>query len=110
MLHPTKGDIEMSKKPAQIAFETRDAYSASRYGNREWVNCAAYLQGLGLTDDDVETVLRSKVMRWAADQCDNGDEYFDYPAVTDLEKYVTVGSNRPFAGLGLRRAKGKLFS
>jgi hypothetical protein len=97
----------MSKKPEQIAYETLDAYSAGRYGNREWVNCAAYLQNLGLSDADVETVLRSKVMRWAADQCENGDDYFDYPTVNDLRKHVE-GCKRPFAGLGLRSSAGEI--
>jgi hypothetical protein len=96
----------MTKKPEQITYETLDSYSANRYGNREWVNCAAYLQGLGLSDADVETVLRSKVMRWAADDCNNSDDYFDYPTVADLRNYVE-SCNHPFVGLSLRSKVGR---
>lgn len=50
-----------------LARKTEDAYSVSRYGAKSWHACAMLLVRAGLADDEVEWVLRSKHMRWAAD-------------------------------------------
>lgn len=46
---------------------TRDAYSFNRYGEEAWMNAIRLLAPL-YTEDDVEWILRSKYMRWAADR------------------------------------------
>lgn len=46
---------------------TRNAYSFSRYGAVAWMN-AIRLLAPSCTEEEVEWILRSKYMRWAADQ------------------------------------------
>ena len=46
---------------------TRDAYSFDRYGERAWMN-AIRLLAPSCTEEEVEWILRSKYMRWAADR------------------------------------------
>ena len=48
-----------------IASRCQDAYSANRYAN--WHEVARTLLALGFTDAEAETVMRSKITRWAAD-------------------------------------------
>ena len=60
----------------ELARKTCDAYSVFRY--RSWPNVARLLLKQGFTDDQAETIMRSKWMRWAADQY-NG-RYGDVPA------------------------------
>ena len=50
---------------AAIADRCRDAYSANRY--RSWPEVARVLLAMGFTDAEAETVMRSKITRWAAD-------------------------------------------
>jgi len=52
---------------AIIALNTADAYSADRYGKREWEACAQELLSRGCTQAETEAFLRSKHMRWAGD-------------------------------------------
>lgn len=53
---------------ARIANKTfDDAYSAERYGRNEWAKAAIFLAGHGFTADEIESILLSKWMRWAAD-------------------------------------------
>lgn len=47
---------------------TQDAYSFYRYGAEAWMNAIRLLAGVGYTEEEVEWILRSKYMRWAADQ------------------------------------------
>jgi hypothetical protein len=49
-----------------LAGETLDAYSANRY--RSWTACARFLLEEGWSEKQAEAILRSKVMRWAADR------------------------------------------
>lgn len=50
-----------------IAAKTSDAYSADAWGPVLWVKAAQMLCDMGLTDDEVEEVLRSKDTRFARD-------------------------------------------
>jgi hypothetical protein len=52
----------------QIAQDTSDAYSADRYGSVEWTRAADELLRRGMTPAQVNAVLRSKHMRYAADE------------------------------------------
>lgn len=70
---------EVNELYAEIADRTEDAYSCDRYGN-EWANCAKTLLVRGYTEAETEWVLRSKWMRWAADQSMDPDA----PKATDL--------------------------
>jgi hypothetical protein len=49
----------------RVANRTQDAYSVDRY--RSWLACAKLLHGRGYTEREIETIMRSKIMRWAAD-------------------------------------------
>jgi len=50
----------------ELATRTEDAYSAGTYVS--WYSCAAVLRERGLSDREVEAFLRSKHLRWAADE------------------------------------------
>jgi hypothetical protein len=47
------------------------AYSADRYGADEWRKAAGFLAAHGFTAEEIETILKSKWMRWAADNLGN---------------------------------------
>lgn len=66
-----------------LAAATADAYSFDRY--RDWRACVALLLRRGYTERQAEAILRSKHMRWAADQSPNR-----YGRVTsaDLARYL----------------------
>ncbi len=55
----------------EIVDRTTDAYAFGRYySRREWQHIIQFLRGVGsedYSDDEVEEILRSKHMRWAAD-------------------------------------------
>lgn len=67
---------------ALLAEKTRDAYSASLYG-ASWVACAKLLARRGLNDAEIEAVLRSKWMRWAADS-----SFHHKPTSEDLARFM----------------------
>lgn len=50
-----------------VALATSDAYSYDRYGVNAWLATAKYLEKQGLTDRQIEAILRSKHTRWAMD-------------------------------------------
>ena len=54
-------------KALTIAAKCADAYSADFWGPVAWVEAAQMLIDMGLTDEEVEGVLRSKLTRWARD-------------------------------------------
>lgn len=54
-------------KALTIAARCSDAYSADMWGPVAWVQAAQMLVDMGLTDEQVEGVLRSKLTRWARD-------------------------------------------
>lgn len=56
----------MKSKSKELAAKTQNAYSAYRYGS-QWVNCAELLLTARFSEEEAEEVLRSKIMRWAAD-------------------------------------------
>ena len=64
MKEPNSFDYILATK---LAAETSDAYSYNRYGVDEWFKCIWFLVEYGYTNEAIETILRSKTMRWAAD-------------------------------------------
>jgi hypothetical protein len=54
-------------RPLKLAAETADAYSADIWGPVAWCEAALMLCDMGLSDDEVRGVLRSKLTRWARD-------------------------------------------
>jgi hypothetical protein len=64
-----------------LALRTEDAYSFDRYAN--WPATAQALLDFGLNEAQAEAVLRSKFMRWAADQVDF--PYGEVPAQAIIE-------------------------
>ena len=51
----------------QAALNTQDAYSYDRYGVNGWLASAKFMEKQGLTQPQIEAMLRSKYMRWAMD-------------------------------------------
>lgn len=51
----------------KVAANTADAYSADCFGPVEWVKAAEMLLEYGLTEEQAEAVLRSKLTRWCRD-------------------------------------------
>lgn len=57
----------------QVASQSEDAYSFDRYAHGEWAKAARLLASRGLNAAEVEWFLRSKHMRWAADESGGSD-------------------------------------
>lgn len=80
--------------------KTSDAYSYDRYSRSGWRQSIKYLQSLGFDDELVEEVLRSKIMRWAADSAANNR--YGRNTSKDLQRYLeyndisTVSAMRKF--------------
>ena len=53
--------------PLEMLERTRDAYSFDRYGEEAWLNAISLLS-LIYNEAEVEWILYSKYMRWAADR------------------------------------------
>lgn len=53
---------------AKLRLSTRDAYSYKRYKATAWRVAIGELDKLGFNEFEIETILRSKLMRWAADE------------------------------------------
>ena len=64
----------------RIAERCRDAYSADRYAS--WPAVAQALLRAGYTERETETIMRSKITRWAADSLPAGSarRYGNAPA------------------------------
>lgn len=58
------------KEIEALADRTADAYSYEDYGRDAWVRCITFLAEKGFGAREIEDVLRSKVMRRAADEAD----------------------------------------
>jgi len=67
--------------------KTSEAYSFSRYGAGAWRKSIENLFELGYNKKEVEWILNSKLMRWAADQFSQyaGDENTGYEICDGFE-------------------------
>ncbi len=82
---------KISPQAATIALITSDAYSADRYGPREWRRVAAALEDLGrFTPAQVEEIMRSKIARWAGDQAADPSK----PTAADFMAFWNVMGQR----------------
>ena len=52
-----------------------ESYSYSRYGSQAWTVAIENLEVMGYNLQDAEWILRSKLMRWAADAFERVDLY-----------------------------------
>lgn len=85
-------DNRLMRYAARLARRTRDAYSAERF--QRWEDCALALEASGLSVAVAETILRSRLTRWAADH----SERLDYkPRAGDLLAFMAA---QPGAVLG----------
>lgn len=66
----TKTTAQRVRDLTAATWET--AYSFSRYGAAGWRSAIRELIRRGFDNREIEAVLRSKFMRWAADACDRG--------------------------------------
>lgn len=82
------------RKPAAvIAARCEDAYSFGRY--RSWVGVAEALLARGYDAEEVEIIMRSKWMRWAAD---DGGRPYGRATARDLISWI---DEHPLAGRGM---------
>lgn len=65
----------------EIAGRTHDAYSRPRF--EDWTACAQAILDLGHDARTTEYILRSKLVRWAADR--SGCDYGKVPAIAIVE-------------------------
>lgn len=49
-----------------VSANTSNAYMFDDYTESEWKKCIGYLRGQGFNQDQIEEILRSKIMRWAS--------------------------------------------
>jgi len=70
-----------------LAEKTKDAYSHDRYGKKSWLAQTKFLL-TKFTEEQVEWILRSKHMRWAADKFETAR---GVPLKT-MEKWYADGS------------------
>ncbi len=73
----------------EMAQKTSDAYSSTRYNS--WESCVRQLQKLGLNDQEVEAVLRSKWTRWAAD---SSNAPYGKATSKDLLRYIEKNESK----------------
>lgn len=73
------------------------AYSYGRYNDAAWKANAEFLAARGLDARQIEAVLRSKHMRWAADLL--GDEHLDHAMERYLQEYPRELNERELAQL-----------
>ena len=64
----------------RVARKTCDAYSRDSYASLEWYKLADWLLEQGLTEAEAETILRSKLTRWAGDSAPEEREWGEYKA------------------------------
>jgi hypothetical protein len=85
----------LSSDEVSLLATTQDAYSYDRYGHVEWRKCIQHLiRDWGFSKVEAESILRSKWMRFAADQGKGAR-----PSVGDLRKWLNAEVRR----LGLTR-------
>ena len=76
-----------------LAVRTADAYSFDRYAS--WKACAAALLRRGYNDRQAEKILRSRIMRWVADNARHG-----YATSNDLLRFMDRDPSAIFVVLG----------
>lgn len=84
-------------KPAEVVARTRDAYSIDRFGS--WLACARLLRDRGYTALEAEVILRSKIMRWAADHSQDDGRRYGRATAKDLARYLDQQRPAFFDGL-----------
>lgn len=73
-----------------------DAFSFDRYGTLNWTRCIKALRRETFTDEDIETILRSKWTRWAADA---GSKRYGAATAKDLVNFVRRSAPDELASL-----------
>ncbi len=71
------------RQAEEIATRTVDAYSFDRYGWAAWKATAQMLARRGYNVAQIESILRSKWMRWAGDMADTSS-----PTSQDVARYL----------------------
>ena len=61
-----------------VAFRCQNAYSAMAY--RSWPSVATALLRAGFSEQETETIMRSKITRWARDWSPKDYRHGEYPA------------------------------
>lgn len=69
-----------------VANKTRNAYSFDRYAN--WHACAVALARRGYDAREIEAILRSKHMRWAATRAEDYGKRYGRVTSVDLNAYL----------------------
>ena len=82
----------------ELRISTSDAYSFHRYKRTAWNVAIRSLANFGYNKEQIECILRSKLMRWAADQFANvgprgGESLSGREVGMYLEKYPTAAKD-----------------
>lgn len=83
---------ELAARISVLVDMTKGSWSFDRYGEREWRRTVRLLIDRGLDDREIEAVLRSKWMRWAADNC--ADTIHFKPRGEDVIRFMDDRRNR----------------
>jgi hypothetical protein len=83
--------ITTSQRVTYLAERTRDAYSFSAYGLSGWRGAIRVLLTHGLTDQEIEAVMRSKWTRWAGD---GSTKRYGHFTGRDLARFMNSGDGR----------------
>lgn len=76
-----------------VALRCQDAYSAMAY--RSWPALATALLKAGWSEAEAETIMRSKITRWARDAATKNYRHGEYPASVVLNYLKNNPSLRP---------------
>lgn len=73
------------KQAHAVAQKCLNAYSVDRY--RSWKGVAAALAKRGYTEQQIEIIMRSKLMRWAADEAGRDSNAPSSVILAFIDKY-----------------------
>lgn len=81
-------DVFKVVKATGLAAKTTGAYMYSIYGHKDWVQCIVFMMDIGIHEDLIEWILRSKHMRWA-----DGDSMEDGYGIDSFKEYWRANRN-----------------
>jgi|SRR5262245_30130473 len=84
---------------------TASAYSFDAYGEKGWRGAIRMLMQHGLTDDQIDAVLRSKWTRWAGDAAANRNKKYGRYTGKDLEHFMDTAQGCGWADVAALTAE-----
>lgn len=77
-------------KASDLAIKTSNAYMHDLYGRENWIQCILFLLAEGLDEDQIESIVRSKHMRWSWQE-------IPFEIVKDFKRYYAENRNNILA-------------